>query len=267
MAINDDFSQEGFIVAYTMLLNGVNGVKLKAEVFWEFAREDNAMSDLVEAAGQAKRFEVLCHQNETLQNAITKIQQIGQQYKHLKMATHKEAINCLKNPSKEAMQKCNQALATLAQQMKIYNESLREYIQTLKDFTILLADGTELKVGVFWEIEEEDSALLDLAIKVEQAHEECSQQGKTTQRTQRLLKKVLQTTKQTRASRKAFHKAEVDCLKNPSKEAAQKCSEVLSRFKNAMKTHSQNLQEYLAALTYLNNPYKEAEKQEMQEKT
>lgn len=258
MAINDDFPQKGFIVAYTMLLNGVNGVKLKAEVFWEFAREDNAMHDLVEVAGQAKRFEVLCHQNETLQNAITKIQQIGQQYKHLKMATHKEAINCLKNPSKEAMQKCNQALATLAQQMKIYNESLREYIQTLKDFTILLADGTELKVGVFWEIEEEDSALLDLAIKVEQAHDECSQQDKMTQR---LLKKVLQTTKQTRASRKAFHKAEINCLKNPSKEAIQKCSEVLSRFKNAMKTHSQNLQEYLAALTYLNNPYKEAEKE------
>lgn len=33
MTINDDFSQEGFMVAYTMLLNGVNGVKLKAEVF------------------------------------------------------------------------------------------------------------------------------------------------------------------------------------------------------------------------------------------
>ena len=150
MAINDDFPQKGFIVAYTMLLNGVNGVKLKADVFWEFAREDNAMHDLVEVAGQAKRFEVLCHQNETLQNAITKIQQIGQQYKHLKMATYKEAINCLKNPSKEAIQKC---------------------------------------------------------------------------------------------------------------------SEVLSRFKNAMKTHSQNLQEYLAALTYLNNLFKEAEKQKMQEKT
>lgn len=260
MAINDDFSQEGFIVAYTMLLNGVNGVKLKAEVFWEFAREDNAMSDLVEAAGQAKRFEVLCCQNETLQNTITKIQQIGQQYKHLKMATHKEAINCLKTPSKKAMQKCNEALATLAQQMKIYNESLRAYIQTLKDFTILLADGTELKVGVFWEIEEEDSALLDLAIKVEQAHEECSQQDKMTQR---LLKKVLQTTKQTRASRKAFHKAELDFLKNPSKEVAQKCSEALTRFKNVMKVHSQNLQEYLVALTSLNNLYKETEKEKI----
>lgn len=263
MTINDDFSQEGFIVAYTMLLNGVNGAKLKAEVFWEFAREDNTMSDLVEAAGQAKRFEVLCCQNKTLQNATTKIQQTGQQYKHLKMETHKEAINCLKTPSKEAMQKCNEALATLAQQMKIYNESLREYIQTLKDFTILLADGTELRVGVFWEIEEEDSALLDLAIKVEQAHEECSQQGKMTQRTQRLLEKVLQTTKQIRASRKAFHKAEIDCLKNPSKEAIQKCSEAMIRFKNAMKIHSQNLQEYLAALTFLNNPYKEAEQEKM----
>lgn len=261
MAINDDFSQEGFMVAYTMLLNGVNGIKLKAEVFWEFAREDNAMSDLVEAAEQAKRFEVLCHQNETLQNAITKIQQIGQQYKNLKIATYKEAINCLKTPSKKAMQKCNEALATLAQQMKIYNESLREYIQTLKDFTILLADGTELKVGVFWEIEEEDSALLDLAIKVEQAHDECSQQGEMTQKTQRLLKKVLQTTKQVRASRKAFHKAELDCLKNPSKETTQKCSEALSRFKNVMKTHSQNLQEYLVALTSLNNPFKEADKE------
>lgn len=261
MTINDDVSQEGFIVAYTMLLNGVNGVKLKAEVFWEFAREDNAMSDLVEAAGQAKRFEVLCCQNETLQNAITKIQQIGQQYKHLKIATHKEAINFLKNPSKEAMQKCNQALATLAQQMKIYNESLREYIQTLKDFTISLADGAELKVGVFWEIEEEDSALLDLAIKVEQAHDECSQQDKMTQR---LLKKVLQTTKQTRASRKAFHKAELDFLKTPSKEVAQKCSEALTRFKNVMKTHSQNLQEYLVALTSLNNLYKEVEKEQIE---
>lgn len=261
MTINDDVSQEGFIVAYTMLLNGVNGVKLKAEVFWEFAREDNTMYDLVEAAGQAKRFEVLCCQNETLQSAITKIQQIGQQYKHLKMATHKEAINCLKNPSKEAMQKCNQALTSLAQQMKIYNESLREYIQTLKDFTILLADGTELKVGAFWEIEEEDSTLLDLAIQVEQAHEECSQQDKMTQR---LLKKVLQTTKQTRASRKAFHKAELDFLKTPSKEVAQKCSEALARFKNAMKTHSQNLQEYLVALTFLNNPYKETEKEQIE---
>lgn len=203
MTINDDFSQEGFIVAYTMLLNGVNGVKLKAEVFWEFTREDNAMSDLVEAAGQAKRFEVLYCQNETLQNTITKIQQIGQQYKHLKMATHKEAINCLKNPSKEAMQKCNQALATLAQQMKIYNESLREYIQTLKDFTILLADGTELKVGVFWEIEEEDSALLDLAIQVEQAHEECSQQDKMTQR---LLKKSCKQLNKLEQAEKHFTK-------------------------------------------------------------
>lgn len=261
MTINDDVSQEGFIVAYTMLLNGVNGVKLKAEVFWEFAREDNAMYDLVEAAGQAKRFEVLCHQNDTLQNAITKIQQAEEQYRHLKMATHKEAINCLKTPSKEAMQKCSEALARLAQQMKIYNESLREYIQTLKDFTILLADGTELKVGVFLEIEEEDSALLDLAIKVEQAHEECSQQGKMTQR---LLKKVLQTTKQTRASRKAFRKAELECLKSPSKEVAQKCSEALIRFKNVMKTHSQNLQEYLVALTFLNNPYKEVEKEKIE---
>lgn len=264
MAINDDFSQEGFMVAYTMLLNGVNGIKLKAEVFWEFAREDNAMSDLVEAAEQAKRFEVLCCQNETLQNAITKIQQIRQQYKNLKIATHKEAINCLKNPSKEAMQKCNEALARLAQQMKIYNESLREYIQTLKDSTISLTDDTELKVGVFWEIEEEDSALLDLAIKVEQAHDECSQQGEMTQKTQGLLKKVLQTTKQVRASRKAFHKAELDCLKNPSKETTQKCSEALARFKNVMKTHSQNLQEYLVALTSLNNLYKETEKEKIE---
>lgn len=57
------------------------------------------------------------------------------------------------------------------------------------------------------------------------------------------------------------HKEAINCLKTPSKEVAQKCSEALTRFKNAMKTHSQNLQEYLVALTFLNNPYKEVEKE------
>ena len=55
----------------------------------------------------------------------------------------------------------------------------------------------------------------------------------------------------------------MDC-QTTSKEVAQKCSEALARFKNVMKIHSQNLQEYLAALTFLNNPFKETEKEKIE---